>query len=372
MLFPASGNPSDRVSAFAKECLRLLRGRIAFYGVVGAFGLQVCLTLKLEFSEHHSDDRVLSASILMAAYVATVTLGNLVRAGRAFDMARTHLRRLIARESVEIVFQPIWNSQSGKLMGYEALSRPAAGSGFKSADALFGVAETAGLADELDAVCHGKILTAARSLDSGLPLFVNFSLQSLRRGRPFVEKFTNAVKAKGFKPEWVVVELTERSELTAETLRKSVGELRAKGFRIALDDTGAGNSGLAVLSYLPIDYVKIDRALIVRAITEPNARGVLAGILAIARETESLTIAEGIDDLKLLELATLFRGGASGLQGYLLAVPRSTQLDHGEVALVESKISALRACLSSAADGSNAILKSRNESEILQAVARAS
>ena len=148
--------------------------------------------------------------------------------------------------------------------------------------------------------------------------------------------------------------------------------MRANGFRIALDDTGAGNSGLAVLSYLPIDYVKIDRALIVRAITEPNARGVLAGILAIARETGSLTIAEGIDDLKLLELAALFRGGASGLQGYLLAVPRATQLEHGEVTLIESKISALRACLSSAADGSSAILESRNASEILQAVARAS
>jgi EAL domain-containing protein (putative c-di-GMP-specific phosphodiesterase class I) len=372
MLFRKSGGASDRFSAFAAECLRLLRGRIAFYGVVGAFGLQVYLTLRLEFSEHHSDSRILSASILMAAYVATVTLGNLVRAGRSFDMARTHLRRLIARESVEVVFQPMWNSQSGKLLGYEALSRPAPGCGFKSADELFEVAETAGLAAELDAVCHGKILSAAKSLDRSLPLFVNFSLQSLRRGGAYIAAFTKSVKAKGFQPEWIVVELTERSELTAETLRKSVAELRANGFRIALDDTGAGNSGLAVLSYLPIDYVKIDRALIVRAITEPNARGVLAGILAIARETGSLTIAEGIDDLKLLELAALFRGGASGLQGYLLAVPRATQLEHGEVTLIESKISALRACLSSAADGSSAILESRNASEILQAVARAS
>jgi EAL domain-containing protein (putative c-di-GMP-specific phosphodiesterase class I) len=367
----AFGGVTFRLSAIAGEILRLLRGRIAFYGVVGAFALQVYLTLKLDLSENNSNHRVVAASILMAAYVATVTLGNLVRAGRSFDLARSNLRRLIARETVEILFQPIWNAQSGQLLGYEALSRPVPGCGFKSADELFGVAETAGLADQLDAVCHGKILNAARTLDQSIPLFVNFSLQSLRRGKPYIESFTKSVRAKGFQPKWIVVELTERSELTAETLRKSVAELRANGFRIALDDTGAGNSGLAVLSYLPIDYVKIDRALIVRAITEPNARGVLAGILAIARETGSLTIAEGIDDLKLLELAALFRGGASGLQGYLFAVPRSTQLECEEVVLIESKIAALRACLSSAADGSTAILKSRNATEILQAVARA-
>ncbi len=84
-----------------------------------------------------------------------------------------------------------------------------------------------------------------------------------------------------------------------------------------------------MLSSLPVDYVKIDRGVLVKAQTDASARGVLAGIIAIARETHSYVIAEGIEDARMLAMVqragrSQSRGkGVQGVQGYLLGRPAS-------------------------------------------------
>jgi EAL domain-containing protein (putative c-di-GMP-specific phosphodiesterase class I) len=100
------------------------------------------------------------------------------------------------------------------------------------------------------------------------------------------------------------------------------------GFKLALDDTGAGNAGLEMLSQVPVDVVKIDRGVVVKALTDRVARGVLAGIIAIARETDTYVIAEGIEDQAMLDLvrhvgvrAGSLQDGVQGVQGYLLGRP---------------------------------------------------
>jgi EAL domain-containing protein (putative c-di-GMP-specific phosphodiesterase class I) len=100
------------------------------------------------------------------------------------------------------------------------------------------------------------------------------------------------------------------------------------GFTLALDDTGAGNAGLEMLSQVPVDVVKIDRGVVVKALTDRAARGVLAGIIAIARETGTYVIAEGIEDQAMLDLVRRVGGragsvqdGVQGVQGYLLGRP---------------------------------------------------
>jgi EAL domain-containing protein (putative c-di-GMP-specific phosphodiesterase class I) len=117
-------------------------------------------------------------------------------------------------------------------------------------------------------------------------------------------------------------------------------QLRGLGFRLALDDTGAGNAGLEMLSQLPVDYVKIDRAVLVKALDDKTARAVLAGIIAIARETDTYVIAEGIEDSAMLTLARRVGSpnsdtptGIQGMQGYLLgrpseSIPAPTAVNH--------------------------------------------
>src|SRR5207249_1069062 len=113
-------------------------------------------------------------------------------------------------------------------------------------------------------------------------------------------------------PDRVVLEITERSMVRPDVVVREAKRLRNLGFGLALDDTGVGNSGLEVLSALPVDFVKIDRSVVAKGLTDKTARAVLAGIEAIARQTSAYVIAEGIENIEMFDLV---RGmGVQGVQ----------------------------------------------------------
>lgn len=237
------------------------------------------------------------------------------------------LRRLIAEEGVTIAFQPIWDVERCTILAYEALARPAMQYGFDGPQDVFDLAERIGRAHEIDAVCRRAALKRAQDIPAGVLLFLNVSPQSLDRGRFNTTQFYAEVAAAGLTPEQVVIEITERCVAELAVVVRAAKELQAMGFRLALDDTGAGNAGLEMLSQLPVDFVKIDRQIIVRALSDKTARGVMAGIIAIAREIGAYVIAEGIEDLKMLDLACgsasspKQQHGVHGVQRYLLQRP---------------------------------------------------
>jgi EAL domain-containing protein (putative c-di-GMP-specific phosphodiesterase class I) len=137
------------------------------------------------------------------------------------------------------------------------------------------------------------------------------------------------VRAAGLEPERIVVEITERSITQVDAVVEAARQLQSHGFRLALDDTGAGNSGLEILGRLTFDFIKIDREVIVKALSDKNSRGVLAGIIAIAIATDAYVIAEGIENLEMLDFVCrpAERGnvrGVRGVQGYLLRRPNET------------------------------------------------
>jgi diguanylate cyclase (GGDEF)-like protein len=238
------------------------------------------------------------------------------------------LLRLIADEAVTIAFQPIWDVEGCAILAYEALARPAKDYGFDGPQDAFDLAERVGRAHELDAVCRRATLRRAKELPAGVLLFINVSPQSLDRGRLNAIEFSNEVVAAGLTPQQVVIEITERSVAQLAVVVRAAKDLQRIGFRLALDDTGAGNAGLEMLSQLPVEFVKIDREIIVKAMTDKSARGVMAGIVAIARETGAYVIAEGIEDVHMLDLAygggsgsSKHRRGVHGVQGYLLQRP---------------------------------------------------
>jgi diguanylate cyclase (GGDEF)-like protein len=238
------------------------------------------------------------------------------------------LRRLIADEAVSVAFQPIWDVERCRILAYEALARPHPAYGFPGPQEVFDLAERVGHAQEIDAVCRRATLARAKELPPDTLLFINVSPQSLDRKHFDVARLCKEVAAAGMTPQRIVVEITERSIIQLGIVIRAARELQRAGFRLALDDTGAGNAGLEMLSQLPVDFVKIDRAIIVKALTSRSARGVMAGILAIAREIDAYVIAEGIEDVAMLDLACggMFdpaerRLGVQGVQGYLLQRP---------------------------------------------------
>ncbi|MBA2678698.1 MAG: EAL domain-containing protein, partial [Ktedonobacteraceae bacterium] len=84
-------------------------------------------------------------------------------------------------------------------------------------------------------------------------------------------------------------------------------------------DTGAGNAGLEMLSQLPVDFVKVDRAIVVSALTDGTARTIFAGITAMAQQMNNYVIAEGIENIEMLNLVQ--QVGAQAVQGYLVGRP---------------------------------------------------
>jgi diguanylate cyclase (GGDEF)-like protein len=238
------------------------------------------------------------------------------------------LRRLIEQEGVSIVFQPIWDVERCDILAYEALARPAERYGFEGTQGVFDLAERVGRAHEIDMVCLRATLERAKDLPDGALLFVNMTPQSLDRGHLDPKFFAAAVVAAGLTPNRVVIELTERSITHLDVVVEAAKQLQGLGFRLALDDTGAGNAGLEMLSRLPVEFVKIDREIIVHALTDRIARGVIAGIVAIAKETGAYVIAEGIETEEMLNLVCdpgrdedPHQRGVQGVQGYFLTLP---------------------------------------------------
>jgi diguanylate cyclase (GGDEF)-like protein len=232
---------------------------------------------------------------------------------------RQAVRRLLNDGLLTIAFQPIWDLATGTVAAFEALTRPAAGSGFAGPQELFDVAEQMGRAHELDAVCVQAILARAAELPPNVLLFLNLTPQSLSHDLLTGTILREMVSKAGLEPSRVVLEITERSIVKLEEVVQKARYLQMLGFRIALDDAGAGNAGLEMLSQLSVDFIKIDRAVVANALTNPVVRSVFAGISTIARESHIAVVAEGIETIEVLDFVQ--QAGAQYAQGYLLGRP---------------------------------------------------
>ncbi len=148
---------------------------------------------------------------------------------------------------------------------------------------------------------------------------------------------------KSLTPDQIVLEITERSAARLTVVVREAQRLRTLGFALALDDAGSGNSGLEILSQLDVDYVKIDREVIVRAQSRSGGRGVLAAIVAIAHAMGAQIIAEGIEDAQMLDLvmrATHSSSIPAAVQGYFLGRPSTGFVDAAQLAMVEDRLAA--------------------------------
>jgi diguanylate cyclase (GGDEF)-like protein len=232
------------------------------------------------------------------------------------------VHRLLSEGKMSVDFQPIWNLATGSLLAFEALARPAADYGLEGPQEMFDLAEQIGRAHELDGICVQAILVRAAELPADILLFVNLTPQSLVSDLLTGAILLEAVVSAGFTPSRVVLEITERSIVQLEEVIQKVKSLRLMGFRVALDDAGAGNAGLELLSQLSIDFVKIDRAMVGRALTDQAAHSVLAGLVTIARESHISMIAEGIESPEILDLIQQLQ--VQYAQGYFLGRPSGT------------------------------------------------
>src|SRR5262249_24313712 len=160
---------------------------------------------------------------------------------------------------------PIWNLGSGSLLGVEALTRPEPESGLSNPAQAFDVAERIGRVHDLDVLCVTSALRSAGEIPPGALLFLNIAPQTLALDAG-ADWLLGGVRAAGVGPERVVIEVTECFGGRTASVLKALRRLREQGFKLALDDVGAGNSGLEMLREVGAEFVKLDRSIVVAAL----------------------------------------------------------------------------------------------------------
>jgi PAS domain S-box-containing protein len=213
--------------------------------------------------------------------------------------------------------QPIVDLMTGQTVQHELLLRMRSEDGEIIAPGAFlPAAERYGLISEID---RWVIRQAVQIAAEGVPTEFNLSGRSI--GDPdILRELATAVRESGVDPSLLVVEVTETAFVgQTEAGRAFAERVRELGCRLALDDFGTGFSSLQYLKHLPADHLKIDIEF-VRDLTsnETDAR-VVRGIVALAREFNQTTIAEGVEDEETLLM--LRDMGVDLAQGYLFGRP---------------------------------------------------
>mgnify|MGYP005748767531 CR=1 FL=1 len=243
----------------------------------------------------------------------------------------SELRQAIENDELVLYLQPQCGID-GRLEGAEALVRwrhPQRG--LVPPGLFIPVAEDSGLIVPLgDWVLTRCCELLARQEMSHLPLriAVNVSPRQFRQA-DFVQRVRHTLASTGADPTRLLLEVTEGVMLDnlADTVGK-MSELAALGIHFSIDDFGTGYSSLAYLKRLPIHELKIDKAFIQDAPSDPNDAALVDAILAVARHLNLRVVAEGVETED--QAAFLRSRGPLLYQGYLTGRPEPAeqQLDH--------------------------------------------
>jgi EAL domain-containing protein (putative c-di-GMP-specific phosphodiesterase class I) len=230
------------------------------------------------------------------------------------------LQDILLRERVVTAYQPILRMQEGTIMGFEALSRGPRGSGLESAGDLFEAAQKYGLRVELDRLCRKRALLSSARIPSTAKIFVNTLPATMRdpqfRDKALIDFLDKAQVA----PDRIVIEITEQEVIENHAIfRDTMDYFKALGMSFAVDDVGAGYSGLDTIAKLRPGYLKIDIGLVRDVHVIPVNRQMVKALIALGHGMDAKVIAEGIQ--KDEEAQTLRALGVDYGQGYHLARP---------------------------------------------------
>jgi len=205
------------------------------------------------------------------------------------------LQDILLRERVVTAYQPILRLQENTIMGFEALSRGPRGSGLESAAALFGAAESHGLKVELDRLCRKRALLSSTRIPSNAKIFVNTLPATMRdpqfRDKALIEFLDRAQVA----PSRIVIEITEQEVIANHAMfLETMGYFKQIGMSFAVDDVGAGYSGLDTIAKLKPQYLKIDVGLVRDVHTSPVNYSMVKALVALGHNIGAEVIAEGI------------------------------------------------------------------------------
>lgn len=247
-----------------------------------------------------------------------------VKWGRLIRVTLTHsseANRQALEESLDraldglcMHYQPIVGAANGKVFGHEALMRSSEPS-LRSPPAVIDAAQKLGRLHQLGRLVRKLVADQITASRPESVMFVNLHSADLADPQLYSPDAPLSKHASG-----VVLELTERESLEAiDNVDKRLAQLRALGFRIAVDDLGAGYAGLSYFSRVQPDVVKIDMSLTRNVHADPVKRRIVSSICELAKDLSMIIVAEGIETTD--EFNEVARNGVDLVQGYLFGKP---------------------------------------------------
>ncbi len=243
-------------------------------------------------------------------------------------VGETELRRAVKRKEFTLHYQPIFNLETGGVVGVEALVRwQHPERGLVLPGEFIPLAEETGLIQDigrwvLRAACHQVRAWEERGLiDRGLRVAVNVSPRQLL-SPDLVAEVRSILGETGLDPEQLELEVTESVLIQQDDLTRTLlQDLKGLGVCLALDDFGTGYSSLSYLHRFPFDILKLDQSFVRGLGQDPQAMALGRAIIMLADALGLRVTAEGVETAE--QIAWLQKEGVSRGQGFYLGRPLS-------------------------------------------------
>jgi diguanylate cyclase (GGDEF)-like protein/PAS domain S-box-containing protein len=325
VLLPAAGDPSSALRT-AEKVLQALETPF----VIENHALEVSASIGIAlYPEHGSEGSTLMRSADVAMYMAkNSSTGYAVYSHSEDATSRgglallAELRSAIGGDQLYLVYQPQVDLKTRQVSRVEALVRwrhPLRG--LVLPEEFIEGAERTGLIRRLTDWVLDTALHQCRdwrSVGLSLPVAVNASLKTLR-GVGLVERLGTLLRRWELDPSCLMLEITE--VVTAEPLAAltQLGELRALGVRLSVDDFGVGSPSLVTLKQLPLDEIKIDKSFVIGMAKGESDAAIVRSAIDIGHHLGCRVVAEGVEDEQTWDaLASL---GCDVAQGNYLSKP---------------------------------------------------
>ncbi|HEY5790592.1 MAG TPA: EAL domain-containing protein, partial [Gammaproteobacteria bacterium] len=213
------------------------------------------------------------------------------------------ISRALEERRVIPYFQPICATGDGTIVAHEVLSRIDLGEGgtLLTAQEFIATAEQMGVIHKLDFIVIEKAFAAASAGGYSGLLFLNLSPRNLVL-RDFLAEIRRLVHEYRLPPERIVFEITERETVrNLQLLKNFLADLKADGFKFAVDDFGSGFSSFHYLKHFPIDFLKIEGDFVVNMLKDARDHAFVKSIAMLARELGIVSVAEYVEDQEIFD-----------------------------------------------------------------------
>jgi EAL domain-containing protein (putative c-di-GMP-specific phosphodiesterase class I) len=271
----------------------------------------------------YNDNQNLSSNVLISYFFFLLKKR---KSGLVDLLKYRELIKIMRSEALTTFFQPIFDLNEDKIVGYEALNRPPFSKYFPSTDLFYEYIGNTNQVFLFELFCRNTSLKKYSSNLKETPcekdklLFINIHPDVLIDSNYRPGETIQLLQEFDLKPSQIVFELTEKKAVTDfEMFEKVLHNYRSQGFRLAIDDVGTGYSSLKTIVHLRPEFIKLDRSLIHNIADNVSQQKLVSLLLNFANQSNTSVIAEGIEQLE--DLHFLKQEGIHLGQGYALGKP---------------------------------------------------